>query len=95
MTGVITVVRCSSGFTKKGDKVYYNGEEVGKDFIVLNDQFAKNDSAAYYKMKSIQDADILTFEALDNHYAKDKNKVYYCSEEREVKNFFMTKRQGV
>ena len=95
MTGVITLVRCSSGFSKKGDKVYYNGEEVGKDFVVLNDEFAKNDSAAYYKMKSIPDADILTFEALDNHYAKDKNKVYYCSEEREVKNFYMTKRQGV
>lgn len=95
ITGVISFVKCSSGFTKKGDKVYYNGEEIGKDFVILNDQFAKNDSSAYYKMKSISEADVPSFEALNENYAKDKTNVFYCDEEREVKNFFMTKRQGV
>ena len=95
ITGIITVVRCSSGFTKKGDKVYYNGEEVGKDFVVLSEEFAKDDSTVYFKMKSIPDADTRTFKALSKNYGKDARTVYFCDERRDVKNLYLTKTAGV
>ena len=90
--GVIPLSRCSSGYKEKDGKVTFNGKEItDKSFTVLNDQFAKNDSAAYYKEYSISDADVKTFVALDKHYAKDNSSAYYCDEEREGQNYYLTK----
>jgi DKNYY family len=92
LTGIMSFPRCgNSGYTKEGDKNFYNGKEIGKNFTVLNDVFAKDDTAAYFKSYSIANADIATFIALDKHYAKDKNTVYYCDEEREGQNYYLTK----
>ncbi len=92
LTGIMSIIRCSTGYKKEGDKVFFDGKEVGKDFKVLNDVFAKDDSAAYFKTYSISGADITTFTALDMNYAKDKNTVYYCDEYREGVNYYLTKR---
>ena len=46
--GVIPLSRCGSGYKEKNGKVIFNGKEItDKNYIVLNDQFAKNDSGAY------------------------------------------------
>ncbi len=95
LTGIMSLIRCSSGYKKEGDKVFFDGKEVGKDFKVLNDVFAKDDSAAYFKHSSIAGADIATFTALDMNYAKDKNAVYYCDEFREGVNYYLTKRSTI
>ena len=90
--GIIPLSRCSSGYKEKDGKITFNGKEItDKNYIVLNDQFAKNDSGAYYKEYSIHDVDVKTFTALGNHYAKDNNIVYYCDEEREGQNYYLTK----
>jgi DKNYY family len=84
LTGLLSFPRCSSGgYTQEGDKKFYNGKEIGKDFKVLNNVFAKDDSTAYFKGYAIEGADIPTFTAVSKHYAKDKNRVYFCDEERE------------
>jgi hypothetical protein len=90
--GIVPLTRCGSGYREKNGKVTFNGKEImDKSFIVLIDEFAKNDSAAYYKEYSIRDADIKTFVALDKHYAKDNSNAYYCDEEREGQNYYLTK----
>lgn len=94
--GVIPLVRCSSGYRQKDGKITFNGKEItDKSFIVLNEVFAKDSTAAYYKERAFEYADVPTFTALDDHYARDKNKAYYCSEYREGQNYYMTKKQTI
>lgn len=82
--------------TDEKEKIRFNGKVVtDENFIVLNDQFAKDSTNAYYKSRSFSYADVPTFEALDDHYAKDKNKAYYCDEYREGQNYYLTKRQTI
>jgi len=92
ITGILPFARCGSGYREKDGKVTFNGEEItDTSFVVLNDVFAKSDSGAYYKRYGIPDADLETFTGLDKHYAKDKATVYYCDEEREGQNYYLTK----
>ncbi|MEO6818998.1 MAG: DKNYY domain-containing protein [Ginsengibacter sp.] len=94
--GIVPLSRCSSGYSEKDGKAMFNGKEItDKNFVVLSEEFAKDSVLAYYKERSFDDADVPTFEALDEHYAKDKNKVYYCDEFREGKNYYFTKRQEI
>lgn len=93
---IIPLSRCNSGYSKKDGKVTFNGKEINdKSFIVLNDAFAKDSSTAYYKESPFSYADVATFEALDEHYARDKNKAYYCDEYREGQNYYLTKKQTI
>jgi hypothetical protein len=74
----------------------FNGEVItDKSFIVLSKEFGKDSTTAYYKSCPFRYADVATFEAVDEHYAKDKNKVYYCDEYREGQNYYLTKRQTI
>jgi len=92
ITGILPMARCGSGYREKDGRVTFNGEEItDPGFVVLNDVFAKSDSTAYYKRYSIPGADVATFTGLDKHYAKDKAAVYYCDEEREGQNYYLTK----
>lgn len=91
-TVLLSLFGCNSGYKEKDGKITFNGEAItDKSFIVLNEAFAKNDSTAYFKKYSIPDADIKTFTGLDEHYAKDKNAVFYCDEESEGQNYYLTK----
>jgi hypothetical protein len=96
ITGILPFAGCSSGYREKDGKVTFDGKEItDKSFVVLNEQFAKSDSTAYYKSRAFSYTDVATFEALDEHYAKDKNKVYYCDEYREGQNYYLTKKQTI
>ena len=95
-TGILPLARCNSGYSKKDGKISFNGREItDKNFIVLSKEFAKDSTTAYYKERSFSYADVASFEAVDEHYAKDKNKVYYCDEYREGQNYYLTKRQTI
>lgn len=94
--GVIPLSRCSSGYREKGGKITFDGKEItDKSFVVLSNEFAKDSVAVYYKSRAFQYADVVSFEALDAHYAKDKNKAYYCDEYREGQNYYLTKKQSI
>ncbi|MEP7265611.1 MAG: DKNYY domain-containing protein, partial [Bacteroidota bacterium] len=96
LTGIMSFTKCGSGYKKKDGKIYFDGKEItDKSFVVLNDAFAKDSTTAYFKNYPFQYADVATFEAVDEHYAKDKNKVYYCDEYREGQNYYLTKRQTI
>ncbi len=96
ITGIIPLARCSSGYSKKDGKITFNGKEItDKNFVVLSDEFAKDSTTAYYKEFPFSYADVASFEAVDEHYAKDKNKVYFCDEYREGQNYYLTKKQTI
>jgi DKNYY family len=95
-TGILPLLKCSSGYEKKDGKITFNGREItDKNFVVLNDVFAKDSLDAYYKEKSITGAEVATFEAVNTFYAKDKNRVYYCDEFRDGQNYYLTKHQVI
>lgn len=96
LTGILPLFKCSSGYKDEKGKVTFNGKEItDKNFVVFNKAFAKDSTTAYYKEWPFSTADVATFEAVDEHYAKDKNKVYYCDEYREGQNYYLTKRQTI
>ncbi|MEO6732825.1 MAG: DKNYY domain-containing protein [Ferruginibacter sp.] len=96
ISGIIPLSKCSSGYKEKNGKTTFNGKEItDKNFVILSDEFAKDSTTAYYKEHPFQYADIASFKAVDDHYAKDKNKVYYCDEYREGQNYYLTKRQTI
>ncbi|RYE06695.1 MAG: hypothetical protein EOP51_34310, partial [Sphingobacteriales bacterium] len=89
---VLLLASCNSGYQQKNGLVTFNGNKISHEkFTLLNEAFGKDDSAAYYKEYAIEAADLATFVALDDHYAKDKNAVYYCDEEREGQNYYLTR----
>lgn len=78
---------CSTGYRKDGNAVYYEywneGSGSHKDkldadpetFEVLkDDSYAKDKKRVFYNGDVIKGADAATFEALNEWYAKDKNK---------------------
>ena len=96
LTGMLSLLKCSSGYREKDGKITFNGEEItDKSFVVLSDEFAKDSTTAYYKQHSFRYADVASFQAVDEHYAKDKTAVYYCDEYREGQNYYMTKKQTI
>ncbi len=85
-------IKCDSGYEQKNGIITFNGKEItDKKFVVLNAAFGKDDTTAWYKRYVIPEADVKTFVAVDDHYAKDKNAVYYCDEKREGQNYYLTK----
>lgn len=95
IVGSFPIFRCGSADEENRPKKF-NGEEItDPNFIILNDQFGKDSANAYYKSRAFEYADVPTFEAVDDHYAKDKDRVYYCDEYREGQNYYMTKKQTI
>lgn len=96
ITGIIPFTRCSSGYKNDNGKITFDGKEItDKNFVVLSDEFARDSSTAYYKSRAFSYADVPTFQAVDKHYAKDKDRVYYCDEYREGQNYYLTKKQTI
>lgn len=74
----------SKDFVSDGKKVFAYGKEIeGADAatfnFIANSYFAKDKNTAYYGMEKLNDADVATFEVLNNlsYYAKDKSSVYF------------------
>ncbi|MEO7362367.1 MAG: DKNYY domain-containing protein [Gemmatimonadaceae bacterium] len=61
----------------------------GETLTPLSKKFAKSTRTAYYESSTIADGiDVATFEALSDHYAKDKNSVWYCDTYRKGQEYF-------
>lgn len=84
-------------YTKKDGEWYYKKDRIstskGETLVQLNKKFAKSDRTAYYESTMIDsDIDVATFEALTDHWAKDRNKVWYCDSYRDSKEYWSIKR---
>lgn len=95
---------CSeSGYHKKGGKWHFDGELVRNNtdpssFVPLNDYFAKDAHAGYFRGMTVYaedgntTSDGPTFVALNNRYAKDKARVYYGYTDRDSREYWSIKR---
>lgn len=57
--------------------------------------FKTQDGVVYYRDEAIPQSDAKSFETLDEHYAKDKNHVWYCDTYRSGQDYFSTKRNRI
>lgn len=57
--------------------------------------FSKTGDAAFYRDAVIEGAKIASFEALDDHHAKDVARVYYCKTYRVSEDYFTSKRNRI
>lgn len=62
------------------------------ELVVLNLRFAKTPTQAYYRQSSISGADAASFEALDEHHGRDRERVYYGDTYRISQDYFTTQR---
>ena len=62
--------------------------EKSKDFNI-------QDNLVYYRNEVIPQSDAKGFTALDDHYAKDNNHVWYCDTYRSGQDYFSTKRNRI
>ncbi|MBC8086018.1 MAG: DKNYY domain-containing protein [Phycisphaerae bacterium] len=85
-----------SPYTQKNGEWYYKKDklstEPGETLIPLNRKFAKSNRTAYFESSWLGDVDVATFEALTEHYAKDKHNVWYCDTHRDSKEYWSIKR---
>lgn len=70
-------------------------QDASLSFTPLNAGFAKGAQTAWYRSRAIDGCDVASFEALDEHHAKDARQVWYGDTYRTGQDYFLTKRQRV
>lgn len=67
----------------------------GEKLTALNGQFARAETVAFYQYRQVPHADAASFEALGDHYARDRRAVWFCATHRESQDYFTTKRFNI
>jgi DKNYY family len=67
----------------------------GEHLTPLIAAFAKTERHGYFRGLPLGTSDGGSFEALDEHYAKDQQRVYYCDAHRVGQDYFTTPRRRV
>jgi hypothetical protein len=65
------------------------------DLTVLNRRFAKSAMQAFFRATPITGADAGSFEALDEHHARDRLQVWHADTYRDSRDYFTTKRMRI
>jgi hypothetical protein len=76
------------------EDVRLQGEPRGK-LTPLNGTFAKSADRVYYRDVVVPEADAASFQALSDHYAKDRRAAYYGDTYRDGREYFLVKRSRV
>jgi hypothetical protein len=63
-----------------------------KELTVLNRRFAKSATQVFFRATPITGADPASFEALDEHHARDRLQVWHADTYRDSRDYFTTKR---
>lgn len=64
----------------------------GERLTVLNKRFAKSKTRVWYRAETIPDADAASFQALDEHHARDATRAWYAETYRDGRDYFTTTR---
>jgi hypothetical protein len=62
------------------------------ELTVLNRRFAKSATQAFFRATPIEGAEPASFEALDEHHARDRQQVWHADTYRDSRDYFTTKR---
>ena len=60
-------------------------------FKLLKGPFASSPEGGYYRGSLVESSDGASFEALDEHYARDKARVYHCDVYRKGQDYYTVK----
>ena len=86
---------CDAPYEKKNGAWQYDGQPIQVNqvaaFKPLKGPFAKSPEGGYYRGSLIHDSDGASFEALDEHYARDKAHAYYCDTYRKGQEYYTVK----
>lgn len=66
-------------------------QPIGK-LVVLNRRFARTATQVFYRHSRIEGADAASFEALDEHHGRDRQRVYHGDTYRVSQDYFTTQR---
>jgi hypothetical protein len=79
-------------YRRKGGEWYYKDHklrmESGGGLTPLNATFARASDHGFYREQRISQSDGATFEALSEHYAKDRARVFYCDTYRKGQEYW-------
>jgi hypothetical protein len=67
----------------------------GERLTLLQGAYAKTDVHGYYRGVALETSDGRGFESLSEHYAKDRERVYYCDAYREGQDYFSSQRTRI
>ncbi|NRF68291.1 DKNYY domain-containing protein [Aquincola sp. S2] len=83
-------------YQRKNGVWTFDDEPVGDGRVatltVLNRRFAKSPAQAFFRATPLADADPATFEALDEHHARDAQRVFQADTYRVSQDYFTTRR---
>lgn len=86
---------CDAPYEKKDGTWQYDGHRIqvtqANAFKPLKGPFAKSPEGGYFRGSLIDDSDGASFEALDDHYARDKVRVYHCDTYRKGQDYYTVK----
>ena len=85
-----------TGYEKRGGQWHYDNQPLRRvlqpdQFKPLKGPFARDTQVGYYRGSPIDESDGPTFEPLDDHYARDKSKAYFCDTYRKGQEYYTTK----
>ncbi len=86
---------CDAPYEKKNGMWQYDGQPITVNqpnaFKPLKGPFARSLEGGYYRGHLIDGSDSPSFEALDDHYARDKARVYFCDTYRKGQDYYTVK----
>jgi hypothetical protein len=86
-------------YEKRNGVWHFDGHEMHiaqpEQFKPLLGPFAKGAEGGYYRGSAIADSNGASFEAMDEHYARDKLRVYYCDTYRKSQEYYSMKHDRI
>lgn len=98
LVGLAWLTGCDSSepYQRRNGRWVFDEQPLGDGRIdqltVLNRRFAKTTTQVFYRHTPIDEADPATFEALDEHHARDRLRVYHADTYRVSQDYFTTQR---
>ena len=99
LLALLTGCNQTSPYQQKDGAWYFEQEpiavEPGEKLTALNHRFAKSERRAFHRSTPIEGADAASFEALDDHYARDRRRVYWAQTYRDGSEYFLIPKSRV
>lgn len=95
----LALAACGDPYHRKDGAWWFHSERMevagGERLTPLNGQFARSKSQAFYQSSQVTGAEPASFQALGDHYARDRRAVWFCATHRDSRDYFTTKRVDI